>query len=355
MLWTLAGDLVVSCTLTTISLGLRGGVILTHRSARNSAKALAHGRGMSCATDPSSPWVHGCSSEGHSYYYNTATGESSWTAPPEHGSSEVACPLTPSGVAAVAWSEPGASARGTASLGGAVADDSDLFGSASEGASELFGGAAENSSELFAENSSELFGPGCAPGSATFASAAVPNATFFGGATETTELFPCTPAPYAASALFGGGAEAEAGSELFFSAPAPAASALFGAATETAETEIAARAAFGTGPLRAHPPTSLVPPTPEVGQGYVAHRVQQLAVPTAAVPAVPAAPADAISVPLGNTTAANDPDQHPHPEQDPHPDQDPWIFGYSEQARRLHPPDTLPPPPPPPPMPSPRP
>ena len=226
---------------------------------------------MSCGTE-ATPWTHGFSPEGHAYYFNTVTGESSWTAPPEHRSSDVSAPLTPS-----------MGAAGTT-------DVSDLFGPGSDG-------------------DSELFGAGGAPVDTPFTGAMGPNAYagFRGGATESS------------SELFGGkGAPDFAG---FASAPAPAASELFGSAPDAGPGLFAsapydaARVAFVVDPFEAP-----VPPTPEVGQGYVAHRVQQLVAPPAT------APAAAVSVPPADAAST-----------DPNPDQGPWMFGYSEQARRIHP------------------
>ena len=174
------------------------------------------------------PWTQGVSPEGHPYYFNTVTGESSWTAPPEHAPST---PLTPS-IQTVAW--PG---------GAGTTEVSDLFGPGNDGDSELFGGAGAAVDTQFAgatECSSELFSGEGAPGSAAFAA----------------------PAP--------------AASELFGSAPAPAASELFGSTPE-------AGPGFGSAPhdaanvaLASDAP---VPPTPQLGEGYVAHRVQQLDAP----------------------------------------------------------------------------
>ena len=227
---------------------------------------------LALVTGMASPWTHGFSPEGHAYYFNTVTGESSWTAPPEHRSSDVSAPLTPS-----------MGAAGTT-------DVSDLFGPGSDG-------------------DSELFGAGGAPVDTPFTGAMGPNAYagFRGGATESS------------SELFGGkGAPDFAG---FASAPAPAASELFGSAPDAGPGLFAsapydaARVAFVVDPFEAP-----VPPTPEVGQGYVAHRVQQLVAPPAT------APAAAVSVPPADAAST-----------DPNPDQGPWMFGYSEQARRIHP------------------
>ena len=187
------------------------------------------------------PWTQGVSPEGHPYYFNTVTGESSWTAPPEHAPST---PLTPS-IQTVAW--PG---------GAGTTEVSDLFGPGNDGDSELFGGAGAAVETPFAgatESSSELFSGEGAPGSATFASAPAPAAT---------ELFGAAPAP--------------AATELFGAAPAPAASELFGSTPE-------AGPGFGSAPHdAAHvplPSDAPVPPTPQLGEGYVAHRVQQLDAP----------------------------------------------------------------------------
>ena len=195
-------------------------------------------------------WTQGVSPEGHPYYFNTVTGESSWTAPPEHAST----PLTPS-MTEVAWPD-----------GAGTTEVSDLFGPGNDGDSELFGGAGAAVETQFAgatESSSELFSGKGAPGSAAFAPAA--------------------------SELFGSAREAGPG---FASAPHDAAHV-------------------------AHPADAPAPPTPQLGEGYVAHRVHQLDVPSAA------APAAAVSQPSADPRGT-----------DPTPDQGPWIFGYSEQARR---------------------
>ena len=324
---------------------------------------------MSCGNE-ASPWTHGFSPEGHAYYFNTVTGESSWTAPPEHRSSEVTMPLTPS--------------MGAMPSMGGTTDVSDLFGAASDGDSELFGaagapvetpftgaiepdacagfgagGATEASSDLFscggapdsaafasapAPAASELFGSAPDTGPGLFASAPAPAASeLFGSAPDTGPgLFASAPAP-AASELFGSapdtrpglfasapapaaselfGSAPDTGPGLFASAPAPAASELFGSAPDTGPGLFAAAAPYDAARVAfvADPSEALVPPTPEVGQGYVAHRVQQLVAPAAA------APAAAASVPPGDAVGT-----------DPSPDQGPWMFGYSEQARRPHP------------------
>ena len=234
------------------------------------------------------PWTQGVSPEGHPYYFNTVTGESSWTAPPEPST-----PLTPS-IQTVAW--PG---------GAGTTEVSDLFGPGNDGDSELFGGAGAAVETQFAgatESSSELFSGEGAPGSATFASAPAPAAS---------ELFGAAPAP-AASELFGA-APAPAASELFGAAPAPAASELFGS---TPEAGPGLASAPHDAAHVAHPSDAPVPPTPQLGEGYVAHRVQQLDAPSAA------APAAALSQPSADPAGA-----------EPTPAQGPWIFGYSEQAR----------------------
>ena len=278
---------------------------------------------MSCGNE-ASPWTHGFSPEGHAYYFNTVTGESSWTAPPEHRSSEVTMPLTPS--------------MGAMPSMGGTTDVSDLFGPASDGDSELFGAAGAPVETPFTgamepdacagfgaggatEASSELFSGGGAPDSAAFASAPAPAASeLFGSAPDTGPgLFASAPAP-AASELFG--SAPDTGPGLFASAPAPAASELFGSAPDTGPGLFAAAAPYDAARVAfvADPSEALVPPTPEVGQGYVAHRVQQLVAPSAA------APAATVSVPPGDAAGT-----------DPSPDQGPWMFGYSEQARRPHP------------------
>jgi hypothetical protein len=273
---------------------------------------------LALVTGMASPWTHGFSPEGHAYYFNTVTGESSWTAPPEHRSSDVSAPLTPS-----------MGAAGTT-------DVSDLFGPGSDGDSELFGAGGAPVDTPFTgamgpnayagfrggatESSSELFGGKGAPDFAGFASAPAPAASeLFGSAPDAGPgLFASAPAP-AASELFG--SAPDAGPGLFASAPAPAASELFGSAPDAGPGLFAsapydaARVAFVVDPFEAP-----VPPTPEVGQGYVAHRVQQLVAPPAT------APAAAVSVPPADAAST-----------DPNPDQGPWMFGYSEQARRIHP------------------
>eukprot|EP00964_Phaeocystis_antarctica_P137186 scaffold101687_cov33-Phaeocystis_antarctica.AAC.1 len=213
------------CRKTGSAVALKGRRQKTNKGQRAGNREASPGVRMSCGNE-ASPWTHGFSPEGHAYYFNTVTGESSWTAPPEHRSSEVTMPLTPS--------------MGAMPSMGGTTDVSDLFGPASDGDSELFGAAGAPVETPFTgamepdacagfgaggatEASSELFSGGGAPDSAAFASAPAPAASeLFGSAPDTGPgLFASAPAP-AASELFG--SAPDTGPGLFASAPAPAAS-----------------------------------------------------------------------------------------------------------------------------------
>ena len=274
---------------------------MTHQFRRDRARDRVRKPLRMSSGNEASPWTHGFSPEGHAYYFNTVTGESSWTAPPEHRSSEVTMPLTPS--------------MGAMPSMGGTTDVSDLFGPASDGDSELFGAAGAPVETPFTGAMEPDAYAGFGAGGATEASSDL----FSGGGAPDSAAFASAPAP-AASELFG--SAPDTGPGLFASAPAPAASELFGSAPDTGPGLFAAAAPYDAARVAfvADPSEALVPPTPEVGQGYVAHRVQQLVAPSAA------APAATVSVPPGDAAGT-----------DPSPDQGPWMFGYSEQARRPHP------------------